>query len=118
MSETINLTPLVQALIGVLAALISYRLIPWIKAKTTNEQQIMLRAAVKTFVYAAEQIYGAGKGREKLDFVVKQLEKQGFTANRVEIEAAVGEHINNFAMLNAVVEDAVEIDVETPEEAE
>ena len=55
----------------------------------------MLRAAVKTAVFAAEQIYGAGKGAEKLDFVVEQLEEQGFTANRNEIEAAVGEFINS-----------------------
>ena len=114
----IDLTTIINALIALFAAIITYKVIPWIKAKTTNEQQIMLRAAVKTFVYAAEQIYGAGKGREKLDFVVKQLEKQGFTANRVEIEAAVGEYINNFAMLNPVVEGAVEAEVETPEEAE
>ena len=32
----INLTPILEALIGLLAALITYRLIPWIRARTTN----------------------------------------------------------------------------------
>lgn len=113
----IDLTTIINAVIALLAAIITYKVIPWIKAKTTNEQQAMLRAAVKTLVYAAEQIYGAGKGEDKLDFVVRQLEKQGYTANRVEIEAAVGEYINNFAMLNSTIEDTAEVDVETPEEA-
>ena len=98
----IDLTPIINAIIALIAAIISVKVIPWIKAKTTNEQQAMLRAAVKTLVFAAEQIYGAGRGEDKLDFVVKQLKKQGFTADRVEIEAAVGEYINNFAVLDSM----------------
>ena len=100
----IDLTTIINAIIALIAAIITYKVIPWIKAKTTNEQQNMLRAAVKTLVFAAEQIYGAGKGSEKLDFVVKQLEKQGFTVNHLEIEAAVGEYINNFPVIEAVTE--------------
>lgn len=93
----IDLTPIIQAILALLASLITYKLIPWIKARTTAEQQAMMRAAVKTLVFAAEQIYGAGKGAEKLDFVVKQLAAQGFTVDRVEIEAAVAEHLNSIA---------------------
>ena len=95
----IDLTTIIEALLALLAAVITYKVIPWIKAKTTNEQQKMLKAAVKTLVFAAEQIYGAGKGSEKLDFVIEQLKLQGFTADRVEIEAAVGEYINRLALI-------------------
>lgn len=91
----INLTPIIQALIGLLAALITYRLIPWIKAKTSNEQQAAFRALVKVLVFAAEQIYGAGKGHEKMEYVKKHLEYAGFSIDVAEIEAAVGEYINN-----------------------
>ena len=55
----IDLTPIVNAVIALIAAIISVKVIPWIKAKATNEQQAMLRATVKTLVFAAEQIYGA-----------------------------------------------------------
>lgn len=85
----IDLTPILQAMIALLASLVTYKLIPWIKARTTNEQQAMLRATIKTLVFAAEQIYGAGNGDGKMAWVVEQLEKKGFTADRTEIEAAV-----------------------------
>lgn len=94
----IDLTPILQAIIALIAAIITAKVIPWIKAKTTNEQQMMLFAAVKTLVFAAEQIYGAGKGEEKLEYVVHELEKQGYTADRNLVEAAVRE---NFGALNA-----------------
>lgn len=89
----IDFTPIIEALIGLLAAIITVKVIPWIKAKTTNEQQIMISAAVKTLVFAAEQIYGAGNGEQKLAYVITQMEKQGYTADRNIIEAAVRENI-------------------------
>ena len=53
-----------------------------------------MSATLRTLVYAAEQLYGAGKGAEKLDYVIAELEKRGFTADRAEIEAAVAEQFN------------------------
>lgn len=105
---TIDLTTIIEALLGLLATIITVKVVPWIQARATNEQLIMFRAAVKTLVFAAEQIYGAGKGSEKLDFVVQQLERQGFTADRVEIEAAVREHINNFGVVRTEATEAKE----------
>lgn len=87
----IDLTPLFQALIGILAALITHKLIPWIQARTTAQQQEMLRAAVSVAVYAAEQLYGAGAGKEKLMYVKGQLAKKGYRIDVDEIEAAVKE---------------------------
>lgn len=89
----IDLTPILQAVIALLAALVTYKLIPWIKARTTSEQQTMLRATIKTLVFAAEQFFGAGTGEQKLDWVVQQLEKRGYTADRVEIEAIIKENL-------------------------
>ena len=91
----IDLTPIFEAILALLAALVTYKLIPWIKARTTAEQQSLLVATVKTLVYAAEQLYGAGKGAEKLDYVIKELEARGFTADRAAIEAAVAEQLNS-----------------------
>ena len=88
----IDLTPIFEAILALLAALVTYKLIPWIKARTTAEQQALL-ATVKTLVYAAEQLYGAGRGAEKLDYVISELEKRGFTADRAAIEAAVAEQL-------------------------
>ena len=90
----IDLTPIFQAVIALLAAIVTYKLIPWIKSKTTQQQQLLLKSVVNTLVFAAEQMYGAGKGAEKLDYVVTELNKRGFTADRAAIEAAVREQIN------------------------
>ena len=91
----IDLTPIFEVILALLAALVTYKLIPWIKARTTAEQQSLLAATVRTLVYAAEQLYGAGKGAEKLDYVIKELEARGFTADRAAIEAAVKEQLNS-----------------------
>ena len=88
---SIDLTPIFQALIGFLAALVTYKFVPWIQARTTAQQQEMLRAAVSVAVYAAEQLYGAGKGKEKLTYVIGQLAKKGYHVDKDEIEAAVRE---------------------------
>ena len=90
----IDLTPIFQAVVALLAALVTYKLVPWIKARTTESQQALLSATVRTLVYAAEQLYGAGKGEEKLDYVITELERRGFTADRAQIEAAVAEQLN------------------------
>lgn len=87
----IDLMPILQAILALVAALITYRLIPWIKAKTSIEQQALLSATVKTLVFAAEQIYGAMAGEQKLQYVCDELEKRGFDVDRAQIEATVNE---------------------------
>ena len=90
-APAIDLTPIFQAGLGILASLITYRLIPWIQARTTAQQQEILRAAVSVAVYAAEQLYGAGAGIEKLMYVKGHLAKKGYKIDVDEIEAAVRE---------------------------
>ena len=91
----IDLTSIINAILGLLAALVTYRLIPWIKAKTTNEQQAYIRALVKAGVYAAEQIYQhEGMGHQKMEYVKAWIQQHGFDVNVTEIEAAVAEYIN------------------------
>ena len=90
----IDLTPFLQALIGLLAALITHRLIPWLKARTDNERQAALSAAIRCAVFAAEQIYGAGQGAEKLKYAQSALREKGFDVDTDAIEAAVYEALS------------------------
>ena len=92
----------------VLAALVTYRLIPWIKSRTTAEQQTMLAATVRTLVCAAEQLYGVGKGTEKLDYVIKQMEARGYTADRDAIEAAVSQIVHPVEIADGACEKVYE----------
>lgn len=85
----IDLTPIIQAIICLLALLITKRLIPWIKARTTTAQQECFHALVRVLVYAAEQIYGAGNGQQKFDYVCDRLRDKGYEVDRAAIEAEV-----------------------------
>ena len=66
-------------------------MIPWLKSKTTKEQQDYLLATARVLVYAAEQVYGAGKGDVKMQYVQDELESRGLSIDLPVIEAAVRE---------------------------
>lgn len=86
---SIDLTPLIEAVIALLGMLITGRLIPWIKAKTTAQQQVNLTAAVRTFVYGAEQAFGAGHGAEKLQYACAALTKAGYDVDSTAVLATI-----------------------------
>ena len=85
----IDLTPLLQAVIALLASIITLKVIPWIKARTTAQQQVLLQSATAILVRAAEQLYGSGRGQEKLRYVQDELARRGYQADSAAIEAAV-----------------------------
>lgn len=91
----IDLTPFFQALIGLFAALVTVYLIPWLKSRTTSEQQAQIEAAVHIAVYAAEKIYGAGHGASKYNWAVEWLKEHGFDLDtetlKGQINAAIKE---------------------------
>lgn len=87
----IDLTPIFQAVIALLAAIVVYKVIPWLKANTSEAQYAQLMALTRTLVYAAEQVYGAGNGPAKLNYVVESLEERGYTVDVAVIEAMVRE---------------------------
>lgn len=87
----IDLTPVFQAIIALLAALVTYKLIPWIKSKTTDQQQANLMAAAKVAVFAAQQIYGATKeaNEKKLEYALNRLRDSGFDLDTATLRAAI-----------------------------
>ena len=85
----IDLTPIFQAIIALLATLITYKLTPWIKTKTTKAQQENLAAAAKIAVYAAEQLYGANNGEKKLEYAKQALQAAGYDVNPETLRAAI-----------------------------
>lgn len=90
----VDLTPLIRAAITLMAALITYRLVPWIKARTTEQQQANLAALASTLVYAAEQLFGANRGAEKLAYVTDILHKRGYDVESQEVLAVVEAAVN------------------------
>lgn len=93
----INLTPVINAaiaLIGeILMAVIAVSVIPtlraWMQTKLSKTQQEKTVEFIRQMVLAAEQVIGKGCGGEKLEYVVRALERKGFSVDVNLIEAAV-----------------------------
>lgn len=83
----VDLTPIVIAVLTLIFSLITAFLIPYIKAKTTDEQFNTIKLWVQVAVQAAEMLYvGSGRGEEKKQYVIEFLKSKGFTLNAEEIE--------------------------------
>ena len=118
----IDLTPLFEILISLLAVVITTYLIPWIKAHTTHKQQEYIRAAAHVAVYAAEKFYGAGHGDEKLAYAEKVLkEDYGIYLNMNKLEAVVDAAIKEMEQAESggvTIVENIETAVETVAEEE
>lgn len=69
-----DITPIVKALFALMGAVVVYILIPYIKSKSTVEQQQSINGWIKIAVSAAEQLYaGSGRGEEKKTYVLNFL---------------------------------------------
>lgn len=81
----IDLTPIFQAVIALIVALITAFLIPYIKSKTTAERFADIEKWAKIAVNAAEMIYsGTGRGAEKKKYVIEFLTAKGY---KLDIES-------------------------------
>ena len=117
---TFDITPIVEAVVAAVCAVVTCVLIPYIKSKTTTEQQKEINAWVKIAVSAAEQIYtGSGRGEEKKAYVLEWLRSHGVTVDDEKldamIEAAVYELTQGIIPLEGI---SIETDTEVTEDKE
>lgn len=86
-------TQIIQAVIALVATLISVYLIPLIKQRVSADKLAKWQKYVQIAVQAAEQLYDAAQGKEKKAYVLEYLASKGikFDAATVDkmIEAAV-----------------------------
>ena len=69
----LDYTPLAEALITLAAMDITVFLIPWLRERYGTETLEKARGWVQIAVYAAEKLYGAGHGAEKLAYAEQVL---------------------------------------------
>lgn len=85
-----DLTPIVNAVIALIAAIITTFLIPWIKGKIDAAKLAQIVEWVGIAVRAAEQIYNeSGMGEKKKQYVLDFLASKGFTLDPDSINAMI-----------------------------
>ena len=85
-----DITPIIEAVFALLAAIITAVVIPYIKNRTTAQQQAEINAWVRIAGTAAEQVYkGTGRGEEKKAFVLEWLKSHGVTVDMEKLDALI-----------------------------
>lgn len=84
-----DITPIVQSIIGIAAAAVTAFVIPFIKNKTTAQQRASIMTTIRTAVTAAEQISNLITGTQKKSYVNKVLAGKGLNINSAEIDAMI-----------------------------
>lgn len=91
--KNIDLTPVIEALITLISALITLFVIPkltqYLREKLTAEQMTALKQWVKIAVTAAEQLYGSKTGQQKKEYVVSFLLSKGIVFDVDEATALI-----------------------------
>lgn len=86
----IDITPIVKAGLILLGFILTSRLIPYIKSKTTAQQQAEINAWVEIAVAAAQQLFkGQGRGSEKKAYVLSWLEERNILYDAKTIDVLI-----------------------------
>ena len=88
-----NITQILLGVIILLGGVFALFIRPYIQAHVTTEQLSLLFGIAKTVVFAAEQIFGAKMGQDKLAYALnlakRLLESKGITFDEDTIRAAI-----------------------------
>lgn len=85
-----DITPIVEAVFALIGVVITAAVIPYVRSKTTAQQQAEISGWVKTAVSAAEQIYtGHGRGSEKKGYVLGWLYDHGILIDESKLDALI-----------------------------
>ena len=84
----IDLTPIINAVIALAAALIAYYVIPWLRRHTTEKEREELLRWVNIAVKAAE-VQKQTDGPVRKSYVQSFLQSKGFDINDAAVDAAI-----------------------------
>lgn len=85
----IDLTPIVNAAIALIAALIAWYVIPWLRRHTTEKEREELLRWAAVAVRAAEQAKKETDGAGRKSYVQTFLQSKGFDVNDAAVDAAI-----------------------------
>ena len=85
----LDITAILQALITLVALLISAFVIPWLRKKIGAEKMSEFLKWVDIAVRAAEQLYDSAMTVEKKQYVLSFLDSKGVKFTAAEVDAAI-----------------------------
>lgn len=100
----IDITPIIEALIGVAVTAITVFLIPWLRERFGNEKLAKAQGWVQIAVLAAEKLYGAGNGDQKLEYAEAFLAQHKIKLDTAELIALVNAEIKKMEQAEIAVE--------------
>ena len=95
----IDLTQIILAVATLIFGILMRYAIPYAKSKLNADQMELLRIAVKTAVYAADQLYTSDQGQKKLHYVIDLLWQQGYIVDPAKVDDSIR------AMIEAMVKE-------------
>ena len=109
----IDLTPIMEAIIALVVAVITAFVIPWLKGKIDADKLEKIKLWVTVAVEAAEQLYkGSGRGEEKKAYVVQFLQEKGFTLDPDSLDKLIEAAVFNLPEYIGLIETEGEPDTE------
>ncbi len=102
-----NITQILLGIIILIGGAVSLFVMPYIKAHMTADQIAILTGIAQTVVYAAEKIFGAKMGADKLAYAMNLakslLSKKGLTFDEDVIRAAIEAQVQSLKFEQAAV---------------
>lgn len=93
-----DFTLLAEALISLAVTAITVFVIPWLRERFGNEKMAKAQFWVATAVEAAEKIYGAGKGEEKLKYAEAFLVEKKIKLDMTTLVAMINAEIKKMEL--------------------
>ena len=105
----IDLTPIVEAIVALVAAVITAFVIPWLKGKIDADKL----EEIELWVTVAVQLYvGSGRGAEKKAYVVQFLQEKGFTLDPDSLDKLIEAAVFNLPEYIGMIEAGGEPDTD------
>lgn len=103
-----NITQILLGIIILLGGAISLFVVPYIKTHVSAEQLTILSGIAQTVVYAAEKIFGAKMGEDKLAYALslakKLLASKNLTFDEDVIRAAIESQVQQLTLEKTTAE--------------
>ena len=103
-----NITQIILGLIFILGSIVALIIWPYIKTHVSAEQLSILAGIAQTVVFAAEKIFGAKMGADKLAYALNLakslLNKKGLTFDEEVIRAAIEAQVQQLNLDQKAVE--------------